>query len=167
MTSMLMFILSSEINIVHRKHKTMENGKKDTENSGFGGILKGLKKLAFKDEYLESEKTSTNTDFETNKVSNNQAPVQNYVANAPSTQSAPADVEGMIKKIYGVLEKKNQPGIDFLELWNSAEAMGGATPQNLQNSFKALKIATGNTLTIKALVDSGEFYKKELESLIE
>jgi seryl-tRNA synthetase len=73
----------------------------------------------------------------------------------------------MIKKIYAAFEAMNQPGIDFLELWNSVEAMGGVTEQNFAQAYKVLNIGAGNSLTVDGIVDSGKHYIEELKKQIE
>jgi hypothetical protein len=129
----------------------------DEKKKGFTGIFTGLKKMVFTDDYLETSQPAENQNTKAAPV-----PVQtnNHTNNTGiiTTNIAPDD---MIQKIYSVLESMNKPGVDFFELWNAAEAMGGVTVTNLQNAFTTLKILGLNKVTV---INTGESYCTELQS---
>lgn len=144
--------------------------EKQTSKKGFGGIFDGLKRMTFSEEYLkqqagESDESQqpASEQIQQNPQPSSPVPVSNT---APVIEGKAINTEEVKKKIYDALESINQPGIDFLELWNSAEAMGGSTLVNLQSSFKVLNIASGGKLNIEDIVNSGDFYKKELQRMI-
>ncbi len=144
------------------------NANKSKEKTGFGGILSGLNKLIYTDEYMQ-QTHATDTNNETDEVPEQQTtkittPVVVKSSPAPA-QSEGSDVEEMVKQIHEAFESMNQPGIDFLEVWNAAEAVGGITEQNLMSSFKILKTAE-KTLTIDGLITSGQYYIDELRKVV-
>lgn len=149
----------------------MENEHNNDQKIGFGHIFKSL---LFSQEHLdklaaenpEGDTTESNT---VSQAKTQAQPVANYtVPSATSTvlsANSGTDVEEMKKKIYGLIEKNNQPGIDFLEVWNAAAAMeGGITQSNIQHAFVALNIGSGNILTVDGLVSSAEQYIKVISS---
>jgi hypothetical protein len=137
---------------------------KTDENKGFWSI----KKLLFKDEFLEQEpkkspseeknvkkniETAQNTDIKPIQINK---PTPENPANLVT--SSKSDSNELMEKIYAALKKMNMPGIDFLEVWDAMEAMGGVNEMNLKNSFLALKIASGNTLTKEMIIETGNKY---------
>lgn len=126
----------------------------DEKSKGYGGIFSGLKKMVFTEDYLESSRDKKAPSAHTQ----------------PSQPSPGASKEGiittnmasdeMVQKIYGLVETINKPGIDFFELWNAAEAMGGVNAANLQNAFTTLKVLG---LTKDTVLHSGEEYCNELQ----
>lgn len=137
----------------------MANQTDQKGSSIFPSILNSVKNLIFTEEYVNGNGEDTIA----NEKNSSEMTVNKTTAPVTNTQSDPADQKAIMDKIYELLQKINKPGIDFLELWNAAEAMGGVNQTNLQNAFKALQIGSGNTLSIPGLVDSGMFYKTELE----
>jgi len=117
-----------------------------------------LKKMLFKEEFLEQ----TNKEESTEKPAIDK-PIEKKieVMDTSIPLNANADSE-LMKKIYTALESMNISGIDFMELWNSMQAMGGVNATNLKNSFTALKIASGNTLTKDVLLDTGNAYLSKI-----
>ncbi|HRH30491.1 MAG TPA: hypothetical protein PK886_00265 [Candidatus Paceibacterota bacterium] len=145
----------------------MINEPQSPQNQGFGGIFTKLKQVVFTEEYLEAtgqktQKTEINPNSTVLKPTTSLKTENVTVSNGNENY-----VKEMVEKVYSFLEKVNKPGIDFMELWNAAEKMGGVTEQNLQNAFTALKIATGDTLTTDELIRSGKSYKTEINKLIE
>jgi hypothetical protein len=130
----------------------------DEKKTGFSGIFSGLKKMVFTEDYLETG----NTDKENKQTA----------APASSKTSAPVAInagiittniasDDMVQKIYSLFETMNKPGIDFFELWNAAEAMGGVTVNNLQNAFTTLKVLGLDKDTV---LNTGEAYCTELQN---
>jgi hypothetical protein len=138
----------------------------EEKEKGFGGIFSGLKKMIFTEDYLASEQVAPATKpIADHGVADKPASATNLTNNSNVTISntntaAPKD---MVEKIYGLLENINKPGIDFFELWNAAEAMGGPTPANIQNAFTTLKVLglDKNTVLI-----TGNGYLAELQEKI-
>jgi hypothetical protein len=138
------------------------------ENIKFGNIFKRIGSLVFTEEYLQTENPADNKpevkDVKTALNSQFPAAPQNTGGNFFNAGTANND---MIKKVYSLLGSINKPGIDFMELWDAVEAMGGTTPQNINNAFVALKIASGNTLSKQLLLSSGNEYGNELKRKLE
>jgi hypothetical protein len=138
------------------------------EKSGFGGIFSKLGKLVFTDEYMNANtpQDQAATVTPTPQVQ----PTASAPASAASTDytgGTGAVSEDMLSKVHGLVEKINKPGIDFFELWNAAEAMGGISETSVSNAFVALKIASGNTLTKATVLSTGEFYCTELRGALD
>ena len=147
----------------------MSNDQKAQKKTMFGGIFDGITKVIMKEEYLQQIHEESEAE---EPASNNVTPPLKSGSGAiqtppPIPQQSGSDVEAMIKKIYAAFEAMNQPGIDFLELWNSVEAMGGVTEQNFIQAYKVLNIGAGNSLTVDGIVDSGKHYIAELKKQIE
>jgi len=145
-------------------HYMAEENKK-----GFGGIFSTLRKIIFVDEPSTESAPQPNTP---------QAPPSNtppasvvppaytpppattHTSGIDLTKSTNLSTKEMVEKIYSLFESINKPGIDFFEYWNAASAMGGATPANLQNAFKALNVLG---LTKEKILESGQAYRQELD----
>ncbi|MDX2305745.1 MAG: hypothetical protein NW226_23260 [Microscillaceae bacterium] len=149
-----------------------------SENQESGGFW-SIKKLLFTEEFLDqntqkpnktenkeedifkkntipSNKTSQNPEIEKKPVANTSLVAENKAQNADSSE--------LMEKIYAAIKKMNLPGIDFLEVWDSMEAMGGINETNLRNSFLALKIASGNTLTKEIILQTGRKYLEDIST---
>ena len=122
----------------------------DQENNKSSSILNSLKKLIFTDhQETSSEERSPSpikqqnptpptitkeytNDSERNPISNNQLPPAIPItANDGST-----DIKKMKLKVLGILERLNEQGLDFFEVWNAAAAMGKVD----ENTIKAANI---------------------------
>jgi len=137
------------------------------ENSTFGGIFSKLGKLVFTDDYLnenapppDEKVMPTQTNGATTIVSANNA-------NQASPAYSGTPKQEILAKVRNLVASMNKPGIDFLELWNAAEAMGSISDNTVQNAFVALKIASGNTLTKANVLSTGESYCAELKSALD
>jgi len=117
-----------------------------------GGLFGGLKKLLFKENFTEQPPPSAE-----------KAPVDVFEANT-ATQSGNA--AGMKAKAYQMLESINQPGVDFMEVWNASEEAGGINAQTVKTTFNALKYAD-KTLTKEKLLSTGEYYCAQLQKAID
>lgn len=128
----------------------------DEKTSKFSGIFSGLKKMVFTEDYLENDKTEPIKETKT-------APAPATFKSEPNTTGIittnVASAE-MVQKVYGLLQNINKPGVDFFELWNAAEAMGGITVTNLQNAFTTLKVLGLDKITV---INTGEAYCTELQ----
>ena len=133
------------------------------ENTGgFTGIFKGLKKMVFTEDYLEAKNPPEKSPAVPEAKFTPSSPVTSNLHQTGLPASNVADEE-MVKKIYTLLESMNKAGVDFFELWNAAEAMGGSNISNLQNAFTTFKILG---LTKERILQTGEEYCAELRSLL-
>lgn len=136
-------------------------------SSGFGsGILRGLKKILFTDEHTDPQ---NNAPAPQAPPANNQQPPAPppRVETPETTWTVPNDGNKEMKlKVYQLLESMNRPGVDFFEVWNAASEMGGATPSNIKAAFTSLKFAD-KTLNKAKLLETGEFYKTNLQKTID
>ncbi|MFT4061870.1 MAG: hypothetical protein QM642_05875 [Edaphocola sp.] len=117
-------------------------------------LFGGLKKLIFKD-------------------TPNEAPPAQAAPEAPAPQAvaieAPlpsADAESIAKRAFEMLESINQPGIDFMEVWNAAEENGGVNAANLRMAFTALRHADKN-LSKERIIETGNYYKTTLQKALD
>jgi vacuolar-type H+-ATPase subunit I/STV1 len=134
------------------------------EKSSFGGIFNKLGKLVFTEEYINEKLPETNTKVEPT-INNTVVTTSTHNSTTSTYQGTPQ--QAMLDKVYTLVESINKPGIDFLELWNAAEAMGGVNETNVANAFVALKIASGNTLTKSVIINTGESYCVELKNALD
>ncbi|MFN8244474.1 MAG: hypothetical protein U0X40_10515 [Ferruginibacter sp.] len=130
-------------------------------NKTFGGIFGGLKKMIFNEEYLQNENEQS-TQPAAQADPKPQTKTQPVIV--PKVMAPAQTTEEIVNKLYAALEKINNPGVDFFELWNAAEAMGGASAANLQNAFTSFKVLG---LTKQTVLDTGEAYKRQLSKMIE
>lgn len=135
----------------------------------FGGILGGLKRLIFNDApgnvnaRPEEENKATPKEETQEKAApaSTPVPVNDFIA-TDSGQSN-IDEQELIQKIYQLFESINKPGVDFFELWNAAEKMGGPTPVNIQNAFTTLSVlGLSKDLALK----TGRDYLQEIDQKI-
>lgn len=134
----------------------------------FGGILGGLKRLIFND-----VPGNVPARPEENKViPKDEAAVKPFPAPTPApgndftaADAGPSNIDEqeLIRKIYQLFESINKPGVDFFELWNAAEKMGGPTPVNIQNAFTTLSVlGLSKDLALK----TGREYLQEIDQKI-
>ncbi|MDA3613382.1 hypothetical protein [Polluticaenibacter yanchengensis] len=128
--------------------------------SRFGGIIGGLRRLIFTDEPPADNPKPAPTPAPVPKVESQ--PVAPVIV-TPVTVDKTIDEKELVKKIYQLFESINKPGVDFFELWNAVEAMGGPTPANIQNAFTTLRVLG---LTKDSLLLSGRDYIREIDEKI-
>ncbi|KIO75133.1 hypothetical protein TH53_22180 [Pedobacter lusitanus] len=136
-------------------------------NNSFG-ILKSLKKLIFEDgpesAVLETGKTTpqhveTKTDESVTK--NPQTNLTQNTSSLPVT-----DVKQMKLKVLEILERINEPGLDFFEVWNAAAEMGSVNAGSVKAAFTSLKYVD-KTLDKDKLIRTGQNYATELQKVID
>ncbi|OJV55289.1 MAG: hypothetical protein BGO31_20345 [Bacteroidetes bacterium 43-16] len=135
----------------------------------FGGILGGLKRLIFNDapgpvspKPEEVAKTVTPVrEEQPAPPAPAPAPVSNFTES--SHEQSSIDEQELIQKIYQLFESINKPGVDFFELWNAAEKMGGPTPVNIQNAYTTLSILG---LSKEMAMKTGREYLQEIDQKI-
>lgn len=135
----------------------------------FGGILGGLKRLIFND---VPENVTAPPEAENKVMQEEKAPEKAAPAPIPvpandfiATDAGPSNIDEqeLIRKIYQLFESINKPGVDFFELWNAAEKMGGPTPVNIQNAFTTLSVlGLSKDLALK----TGREYLQEIDQKI-
>lgn len=128
--------------------------------SRFGGIIGGLRRLIFTDEPPEEIAKPIPAPTPAAKVE--PQPVI-PISVVPVSVDKSIDEKELVKKIYQLFESINKPGVDFFELWNAVEAMGGPTPANIQNAFTTLRVLG---LTKDNLLLSGRDYIREIDDKI-
>ncbi len=136
--------------------------------SKFGGLLSGLKKMVFTEEYIDSTTQPVVSNNNSDKPANTSfTPIPNEKVAVSTSQPSNIGIvttnvasNEMVDKIHSLLESMNKPGVDFFELWNAAEAMGGANTTNLQNAFTTLKVLGLDKQTV---LTTGQNYVAELQ----
>lgn len=139
----------------------------EKEQNSFG-ILKSLKKLIFED---GPEPEAVTPAKPVAAAPENSIPVAERTTPPPLptqfTTDAPAmDVKQMKVKVLEMLEKLNEPGIDFFEVWNAAAEMGNVDASTLKAAFTSLKYVD-KSLTKEKLTSSGQRYADELQKVID
>ncbi len=144
----------------------MQEASKDNK---FGSIINAFKKMVFNDVPANDKPAQTNNNAEQATVKAQELPKEEPIIApvTPVTQDAAEersiDERELVQKIYQLFESINKPGLDFFELWNASEAMGGATPVNIQNAFTTLKVLG---LTKEMVLQTGKQYLVEIDQKI-
>ncbi|RAJ37507.1 hypothetical protein [Pedobacter cryoconitis] len=140
----------------------------ESANNSFG-ILRSLKKLIFEDSpepfVPESKQAVAPPVTETKKgesVTNN--PQTNLTQN--TSDLPPTDVKQMKLKVLEILERINEPGLDFFEVWNAAAEMGSVDAGSIKAAFTSLKYVD-KTLDKDKLVRTGQNYAAGLQRVID
>lgn len=144
----------------------------EKEKNGFG-ILKSLKKLIFED---DPNAVPPSTPAPQPVASQKQAPVTPAPAAVPPPlpttppplpgQQPVSEAKQMKLKVLEMLEKLNEPGVDFFEVWNAAAEMGAVDANNLKAAFTSLKYVD-KSLDKQKLLQSGRHYAAELKNIID
>jgi hypothetical protein len=127
-----------------------------------GGLFGGLKRLLFKDDFVEVPPKEPTTPA---AIPTGGGDSTAFGTNTPNEPMGETD-SSMKAKAYQLLESINQPGVDFLEVWNASEEAGGINSQTVKTTFNALKYAD-KTLTKAKLLSTGEYYCAQLQKAIE
>lgn len=140
----------------------------ETAKNSFG-ILNSLKKLIFED---SAETTDNMQDKGQNPVQTN-AKAPEPVTNQPQvnlkenvTVIGVTDVKQMKVKVLGMLERMNEPGLDFFEVWNAAAEMGSIDATTIKAAFTSLKYVEKD-LNKQKLLTTGRNYATELKKVID
>jgi len=140
----------------------------ETEKNSFG-ILNSLKKLIFED--------STETPGNLQDRPQPPAPASVKMPDPVTNQSqvnlkenvtviGVTDVKQMKVKVLGILERMNEPGLDFFEVWNAAAEMGSIDATTIKAAFTSLKYVEKDLSKQKLLV-TGRNYATELKKVID
>lgn len=68
-------------------------------------------------------------------------------------------------KVLGILERLNEQGLDFFEVWNAAAAMGKVDENTLKAAYTSLKYVD-SSLTKEKLKTTGTNYANKLKETI-
>jgi vacuolar-type H+-ATPase subunit I/STV1 len=132
------------------------------------GILKSLKKLIFEDSPEPAgpdQAPAISTPAETKVAENVTKNPQTNLTQNTSDLPAP-DVKQMKVKVLEILERINEPGIDFFEVWNAAAEMGSVDVNSVKAAFTSLRYVD-KTLTKDKLLLTGGKYAAELKNIID
>lgn len=131
-------------------------------------LFSGLRKLIFKDEPTASGLPAPVVP--TPPTPEKQSPFPENTSTPPPTlswqpdETGDAGDESTRARAYQLLESINQPGVDFLEVWNAASENGGAS--GLRSAFNTLKYAD-KTLTREKVISSGRYYINALQKALQ
>ncbi len=126
-----------------------------------GSLFSGLKKLLFKDE-------ADNTPPPAAQPAPVTPPTPPPLPGVPPAAAKPAGSAEVSDsstraKAYQMLESINQPGVDFMEVWNAAEESGGIA--QVKSVFTALKYAD-KSLTKEKVLSTGRYYINALQEAL-
>jgi len=157
--------LNNSIFITLATDNQVNMGEETAKNSF--GILNSLKKLIFEDSEdatssAPDQQAASNTTKTPEPVTNQ--PQVNLKENA--TVIGVTDVKQMKVKVLGILEKMNEPGLDFFEVWNAAAAMGSIDASTIKAAYTSLKYVEKD-LNKQKLLTTGQNYAKELKKVID
>ncbi|WP_104385738.1 hypothetical protein [Sphingobacterium sp. HMA12] len=148
------------------------------ENKRSSGILNSLKKLIFEDDQTSSATPSpapVPPAPTTEKLSTPAPTYRSVPPPVPTGKTPPpipitandgsTDLKEMKLKVYAILEKLNEQGVDFFEVWNAAAAMGKVEENTLKAAYTSLKFVD-SSLSKEKLVATGTNYANKLKETI-
>ena len=135
----------------------------DEEKSKFSAF----KKLFFTDEYLENKKDedSEEVTLETETEPNIKKTIQNSIE-VPFVIQNIEETNTILNKIYNYLDSINSPEIDFIEVWDAMDEMGGINEVNLKSTFTVMKIASKGKLSKDLIISTGNHYLSKINEQI-
>ncbi len=142
-------------------------------------ILNSLKKLIFEDDQPQQTPPVQAPPAPTTNAAPERPQVppaySSPTAQAPTGKTPPpipitandgtTDLKEMKLKVYAILEKLNEQGVDFFEVWNAAAAMGKVEENTLKAAYTSLKFVD-SSLTKDKLVVTGTNYANKLKETI-
>lgn len=150
----------------------------NNENQRSSGILNSLKKLIFEDDQTSSAPQSPAPAPAAPTQEKLSIPTPTYTSVTPpvATGKTPppipitandgsTDLKEMKLKVYAILEKLNEQGVDFFEVWNAAAAMGKVEENTLKAAYTSLKFVD-SSLSKEKLVATGTNYANKLKETI-
>lgn len=136
------------------------------------GILGSLKKLIFEEDKSQ-EAQSSSVAQQPPMPEKKQEPIaptpsvsQRPVVTTVYSESKQSDVKEMKLKVLELLEKLNEQGIDFFEVWNAAAAMGTVDANTVKAAFTSLQFVD-KSLSKDKLLSSGKSYASRIKDVIE
>ncbi|MGJ1227979.1 hypothetical protein ACR78H_20760 [Sphingobacterium siyangense] len=142
-------------------------------------ILNSLKKLIFEDDQPQQTPPAQAPPAPTTNAAPERPQVppaySSPTAQDPTGKTPPpipitandgtTDLKEMKLKVYAILEKLNEQGVDFFEVWNAAAAMGKVEENTLKAAYTSLKFVD-RSLTKDKLVATGTNYANKLKETI-
>ena len=146
------------------------------ENKRSSGILNSLKKLIFEDEQTPPGPQPSAPPVPAKEKLNSPTPTyisaQQPIATSKTPPPIPitandgsTDLKEMKLKVYAILEKLNEQGVDFFEVWNAAAAMGKVEEHTLKAAYTSLKFVD-SSLSKEKLIATGTNYANKLKDTI-
>lgn len=132
------------------------------------GILRNIKRLIFEDEHVAPTGAPAPAPVIPVKTPESVAVtpvVPVYVQPVHSETAQGNDLKEMKGKVLDLLEKLNEDGIDFFEVWNAAADMGTIDATSIKAAFTSLKYVD-KSLTKEKLLNSGRNYAARIKEVI-
>lgn len=132
------------------------------------GILRNIKRLIFEDEHAENPEPAPVPPAAPVKTPAPAAatPVPVYIKQVDTSPVPGADLKDMKGKVLDLLEKLNEDGLDFFEVWNAAAAMGTIDAVSIKAAFTSLKYVD-KSLTKEKLLSSARNYAVKIQGVID
>ncbi|MCF3110156.1 hypothetical protein LL912_15340 [Niabella sp. CC-SYL272] len=132
------------------------------------GILRNIRRLIFEDEHAAPTATPASAPVTPVKTPEPVAvtPVVPVYVQPVDTATVPGtDLKEMKGKVLDLLEKLNEDGIDFFEVWNAAADMGTIDATSIKAAFTSLKYVD-KSLTKEKLLKTGRNYAARIQEVI-
>ncbi|MCD2424918.1 hypothetical protein LQ567_19195 [Niabella pedocola] len=132
------------------------------------GILRNIRRLIFEDEHVETTGTPEPAPVTPVKKPEPVAVtpvVPVYVQPVHTETAQDTDLKEMKGKVLDLLEKLNEDGIDFFEVWNAAADMGTIDATSIKAAFTSLKYVD-KSLTKEKLLKTGRNYAARIQEVI-
>lgn len=121
----------------------------------------GFKKIFFTDEYIE-EKEGTTIDTPKEETIKTSEKTNTSHFTISDTNSLDKESKAIVDKIYKYLDSINTPEIDFIEVWDAMDEMGGINESNLKATVAAMKVVSKGALTKELIINSGKGYLNKI-----
>ena len=139
------------------------------------GILNSLKKLIFEDDQPQQASQEQRSPSPAPEPERPHVPPTDPSPSAATGKTPPpipitandgtTDLKQMKLKVYAILEKLNEQGVDFFEVWNAAAAMGKVEENTLKAAYTSLKFVD-SSLSKDKLIATGTNYANKLKETI-
>ncbi|MGJ7030755.1 hypothetical protein [Niabella hirudinis] len=126
------------------------------------GILRNIKRLIFEDDETVHEEPGEPAPPPSVPVK----PVTVYARPAEAGAAPGSDLKEMKARVLELLEKLNEEGIDFFEVWNAAADMGTIDAGSIRAAFTSLKYVD-KSLTKERLLSSARNYAAKIQGVID
>lgn len=134
------------------------------------GILRNIKRLIFEDGGLQTaaspEKPPVQAPSGEKLPEPSAAPAPVYSKPVDAGTATDSDLKEMKGKVLDLLEKLNEEGLDFFEVWNAAADMGTIDATSIRAAFTSLKYVD-KSLTKEKLLSSARNYAVKIQGVID
>lgn len=151
----------------------------DTDQNKNNSLLSSLKRLVFEDEPNPIQSQTIHSSEIPSKVNSPvesappiHIPVLKFDPNSNTPPPIPItandgvpSLKEMKLKVLNIMEKLNQPGIDFFEVWNAAAAMGKVDENSLKAAFTSFQFID-KSLNKEKLINTGNQYANAIKNTI-